>query len=65
MIKSPLQEKKEEPFNIVEWIDFFAERYGWSMKEVLELPIPTFYALLDVIKKKNELEKKELNKGKK
>lgn len=54
--------KKEDDFFVEEWIDFLAERYGWTLPEIMELPIPVFYALIDAINKRNEKERKELEK---
>jgi len=42
-----LASKKEVP--LIKWLDVFMERYGMSYKEFLELPIPTFYALAELI----------------
>lgn len=51
--------KSDSP--LIRWLDIFMERYGMSMKEFEELPIPTFYALADVIIKDAE----EANKKRK
>jgi hypothetical protein len=59
---NPFNNKKKEDFNIEEWIDFLAERYGWTYSEIMGLPIPVFFALQDAIKKRNEKERKAMEK---
>ena len=59
---NPFAKKKADKFELAEWIDFFAERYGWTLEEVLNLPIPTFVALQEAISKKNEREKREMQR---
>ena len=42
------------------------KEYGWiPLKEFLEIPIPTLFNLLIEIKKDNEEQEKQMNKGKK
>lgn len=54
---NPLQ--KQNRLNFVFWIDVFAERYGWTINEILELPLTTFFALQEEIVKKKEKENKK------
>jgi hypothetical protein len=51
-----VKSKKETP--LIKWLDVFMERYGMTMKEFEELPIPTFYALAHIIIEEAE----EMNK---
>ena len=54
--------KQKEEIHIEEWIDFFAERYGWTLPEIMDLPIPVFFALQEAIQKKNEREKRDMER---
>lgn len=53
---------KTDDFRIEEWIDFLAERYGWTLDEIMDLPIPTFFALQKAIKDRLERERKAMEK---
>jgi hypothetical protein len=56
------KEKPMKPHDLWVWVDFFCERYGWTVEEALELPIPTFYALQEAISHRNEQERKAIKK---
>jgi hypothetical protein len=53
--------KKDVP--LIKWLDVFMERYGMSYKEFLELPIPTFYALAEIIAEEAKESRKNLKNG--
>lgn len=57
---NPFNVKPKDEFNVEEWIDFLAERYGWTVPEIMDLPIPTFFALQTAINKRIERENKAM-----
>ena len=48
-IRNRLQKNKS--LSLIEGAELFMHEYGMSFKEFLELPIPTYFALLDVLNK--------------
>ena len=52
--------KKEAP--LIRWLDIFMERYGMGYSEFMELPIPTFYALANIIVEESKEEKNRKHK---
>ena len=55
-----LSSKKE--FDYIEWADIFMQRYGMNFHDFENIPIPTFWALLGIIKKESEENKKKYGK---
>jgi hypothetical protein len=64
----PFKKIDEKSFDEMEmwiWVDFFCERYGWTVDQVLNMRITTFYKLHEAIIERGELEKKRIkSKGK-
>lgn len=56
-----LQSKADIP--LIKWLDVFMERYGMGYSEFMELPIPTFYALANLILKEAEEQNKKIKHG--
>lgn len=63
------ENKPFDPFNQVDkqrfdeeefwiWVDFFCERYGWSIEQVFKMRVRTFYKLQEAIVERNKRESK-------
>jgi len=50
--------------NLIENMYVLMKEFGWTLKELNELPIPTMNYLLKMINKRHELEKKAMKKKK-
>lgn len=56
---NPLRIQSVDNQNFIKVLDVFMERYGMSYREFLDLPIPTFYALNDIIQKEAKTAKQK------